>query len=481
MKMRSIVVAFALIASAAAIAEVGVSVDFGKVVAPFRPALHSAGFSPPYRNIPAEAGRIRDLGVEYVRTHDLALVNPGARIFDNHFIFPLANLDATKPENYYFAATDWMVKKQLDAGLKIFWRLGTSIEHTGTTHFNAEIPKDFDKIAESFAGTVRHYVRGWAGGMTNAVEYWEIWNEPDGKNNMWSFTGVDDNDPKANRNDERRDLFVKFFVTVLKRLRSEFGDTIKVGGPALCDMDESWFRPILRACKAAGVRPDFLSWHEYGIKPHRVIEQVEAAHRMCVEEGFPKMAFINNEYHYWPKRGWKYQGAKDSPAEFNDIDSAAYTLTVLSLLQTSRYSQAYFYGIGNRNYGYLDADTWLYNKNYYALMWFGELRRACRDICASTSTDLHVTPFAMKSADGRTAKLLVTDYCGTDANITVEVAGLGNVTNVNAEILSYTRHPGEMQIDLRDPEPFAVEYKDNKVKLEKPDRFSAAWMLTFEL
>ena len=87
----------------------------------------------------------------------------------------------------------------------------------------------------------------------------------------------------------------------------------------------------------------------------------------------------------------------------------------------------------------------------------------------------------MKSADGRTAKLLVTDYCGTDADIAVEIAGLGNVTNVNAEILSYTRHPGEMQIDLRDPEPVAVEFKDNKVKLEKPDRFSAAWMLTFEL
>ena len=50
--MKNRVTVFVVMMAAIANAEVGVSVDFGKVVAPFRPALHSAGFSPWYRHSP---------------------------------------------------------------------------------------------------------------------------------------------------------------------------------------------------------------------------------------------------------------------------------------------------------------------------------------------------------------------------------------------------------------------------------------------
>ena len=62
MMRRMTIIAFAAIMAAIATAEVGVSVDFGKVVAPFRPALHSAGFSPWYGHVPMAAQRIRELG-----------------------------------------------------------------------------------------------------------------------------------------------------------------------------------------------------------------------------------------------------------------------------------------------------------------------------------------------------------------------------------------------------------------------------------
>ena len=154
------------------------------------------------------------------------------------YVFPLMHLDPSDPKNYFFDTTDFMLDLQYAIGQKPFYRLGTSIEHTGLVHFAAEIPKDFDKMAEAFAGIMRHCLKGWGdpNGKVRPIEYWEIWNEPDGRNNMWSFNGgYDDGDPVNNRNAERRDLFVKFFVKVLKRLKSEFPD-VKIGGPALCYM-----------------------------------------------------------------------------------------------------------------------------------------------------------------------------------------------------------------------------------------------------
>ena len=342
MKKIMLMAAFAALAAGAA----DVTADFTQTTAKFRPALHSSGYSALYERAHAAKwdAYVKEMNFDYVRTHDLALLNCGARIFDTHFIFPLQHLDAKDPRNYYFKPTDFMMKLQQDLGLKIFFRLGTSIEHTGLVHFNAEIPADFHKMAEVFAGTVRHYTTGWADGMQNAVGYWEIWNEPDGSNNMWSFNGgIDDRDPKNNRNAERRELFVKFFVKVLKRLKAEFPDQ-KIGGPALCTMREDWFRPLLQACKAEGLTPDFLSWHYYGNNPDAIFDMAARAQKMCEEEGFPKLEFIINEWHYICKSGWGRNAPTRAPDDMNDINSACFSLTTLSRLQTSRYDQAYFYG-----------------------------------------------------------------------------------------------------------------------------------------
>ena len=306
-------------------------------------------------------------------------------------------------------------------GQKTFFRLGTSIEHTGLRHFAAEIPKDFDKMAEAFAGTVRHFVKGWGdpAGKIRPIEYWEIWNEPDGANNMWSFNGSDDRDPENNRNAERHDLFVKFFVKALKRIKSEFPG-VKVGGPALCSMRDDWFRPILRACKAEGVAPDFISWHCYGSDPDRMFAMTDAADSMCREEGFPGMEFIINEWHFMSKDGGARKSSVRSPDGMNDINSACYSLAVLSRLQTSRFDQAYFYGCRFfGNYGFYSYETEELNKNFYAMKAFGGIKRDCADICASASMDKAVTAFAASSADGKKAVLLVTDYNGDAMRIPV--------------------------------------------------------------
>ena len=472
MMFKTMLVSTALVALSAGAAQV--TADFTQTTAKFRPALHSSGYSALYERAHAAKwdGYVKEMNFEYTRTHDHALINNGARIFDTHFIFPLQHLDARDPSNYYFKPTDFMVRLQRDLGLKIFFRLGTSIEHTGLVHFNAEIPSDFDKMAEVFAGTIRHYNNGWADGMRNACQYWEIWNEPDGSNTMWSFNGgVNDHDPKNNRNAERRELFVKFFVKVLKRLKGEFPE-LKIGGPALCTMREDWFRPLLRACKAEGVAPDFLSWHYYGNDPDRIFQMADQAQKMCEEEGFPKIEFIINEWHYICKAGWGRNAATRAPDDMNDINSACFTLTTLSRLQTSRYDQAYFYGCRHYgNWGYRDYNSGEPNKNFYALKTFGEIKRDCTEICASTSSDKAVTAFAAKSADGKRGKLLVTDLFGRDSTISVQVKGVAPAKNVQAVVLSFEKNL----------ESVPVSVKNGTFTLRKPDAYSSAFLITFDL
>ena len=260
-------------------------------------------------------------------------------------------------------------------------------------------------------------------------------------------------------------------MKVLKRLKSEFPN-VKVGGPALCSMREDWFRPILRACKAEGLRPDFLSWHCYSNDPDRMFKMVEDADKMCKEEGFDGLEFIINEWHYFCKAGWGKNAKVRAPDNMNDINSACYSLTILSRLQTSRYDQAYFYGCRfYGNWGFFNYETKELNKSFYAMKTFGEIKKYSADICASASTGKDVTAFATKSADGKKAFLLVTDYNGRDMHIPVSVKGVEGAKKVTARVLSFEK----------DLEPFPVNVKNGKFTLSKPDAYSAAFLITFDL
>ena len=269
--------------------------DFTQEIGCLRKALHSSGWAPRSypRSIQNDDANVAAMNLTYARTHDWALVNDGQRVVDYQYIFPLFHLDAKDPTNYLFEPTDHLLGLARNIGLDIFYRLGTSIEHTGNIHFNARVPKDFDKTAEIFAGIIRHYNKGWANGHQWNIKYWELWNEPDGITNMWWL-------PEAEGGKDRekmRDLFIKLFVKCLKRLKAEFPE-VKVGGPALCSMKPWYFRPLLQACKDAGVAPDFISWHYYGSNPDAMVKSADDARKMCDEYGFTKCELILNEWHY---------------------------------------------------------------------------------------------------------------------------------------------------------------------------------------
>jgi len=476
------------------------SVDFNDEIGKVRPELHSAGFGPTICGFSDElVSDIRSMGLKAARTHDWALACPNQRVCDIHHLFPLAHLDAADPKNYCFGPTDCLLQRTREQmGLDVFFRFGTSIEHSGKDiHFNARIPEDFDKVAEIFAATVRHYNRGWANGYEWGIRDWEIWNEPDGNNNMWCLPGGDEGWVVKTDEDKakfkiRSEKFADMFVKCLKRVKGEFGDTVRVGGPALTE----WFaigghnsigflKVTLDRCKAAGVAPDFISWHHYTEDPEIIRRSIEDARKLCDGYGFTKCQLVINEWHYfgYSQYDWAELGSSDpvrrklaweGPASHSNIDSAAFTLAVLSRFQTSPLDQAFYYGCGARGtWGYKDYNENKY-KDFYALQMFGELMNGYTTICRGDEAvprELSlVTAFAAKAADGRKA-LLVSDYRSQAyKKIDVKVAGVRPDAKVSAELLDYSH----------DRTPAEFTFKDGLLTLKRPYTESSVFLVRFE-
>lgn len=463
------------------------SVNFNEATVPVRPALHSSGFGPLVCSCPmgsigdfkAAVDDIRSMGFAAARTHDWAIVNASQRVCDYFFIFPLMHLDAKDPRNYFFGPTDYLLKRtREETGLDVFYRLGTSIEHSGDkVHFNALVPEDFEKVAEIFAGTVRHYNRGWADGHTWGIKYWEIWNEPESYINMWCRPG-------NTSYFEYRELYCKFFVTCLKRLKGEFPD-IKVGGPALWRMNEDYFRYLFGECRKAGVKPDFISWHHYEEDPSIIAEATRLARKICDESGLEDCELIINEWHYLCHEDYGWKGYKttdpvkrrklyEGPRGLVNIDSSCYNIAVLSQMQTSKLDQAYYYGCGHTgNWGYRDDYCRKY-KIYYGLKMFGDFLKGYPQLCASEGEDPPKSPvttvLAGRSLDGKRRAILVSDYRMRRERLDIDVLGVPPGAKVTAHVHDHTH----------DFAPVEAAFADGKLTLRKSDAESAAFLVEFE-
>ena len=147
-------------------------------------ALHGVNNAPV--RIGGEQREFKRAGIPYMRTHDTSFAWGGTHYVDIPNVFPDFDADENDPANYDFAFTDEFLKPIVAAGTKVFYRLGVTIEnYSHIRNYHARPPKDFAKWARICEHVVRHYNEGWKDGFRWNIEYWEIWNEPDGGSMMW--------------------------------------------------------------------------------------------------------------------------------------------------------------------------------------------------------------------------------------------------------------------------------------------------------
>ena len=442
-----------------------ITADFNVQTGTVRRELYCSGLHPfiSTRHIDDFFDAFKDLRFYMVRNHDWAHNNTDQRLIDVHHIFPLMHLDPSDERNYYFAPSDEAIRLTYEAGSKVFYRLGTSIEHTEGIHFNTNPPEDFDKYAEVCAAIVRHYTKGWNNGFHYDMPYWEIWNEPDLKNGaMWTGSA---------------EQFALFFAIVLKRLKTEFPE-LKVGGPAHTVFSPCLIDMIKAECDKLDVTPDFYSYHIYSNNLDAMRSVATEPRKYLDKIGWNKTESILNEWHFI--RSWvgvhsnlteeSYNYSINSRDGLMGINSAAFNVASFCIFQNSPLDYSFYYGCGTGNWGVYRPSR-LPNKNFYSLIM---MRDMVYDFPKKTTVsgcdEQTQCAIAGLSEDGSKAAMLLGDLYGISTDIPVEIKGF-----------DFKKATCIALDDIRDNVPIPLQPdNDGILHLMKNEPGSAAFMLILE-
>ena len=308
----------------------------------------------------------RTLEIPFVRNHDASFCSPygGEHTVDVHAIFPDFSKDADDPSSYDFARTDRYLKTIAEGGSKVFYRLGSKIEHA-PEKYGTKVPADFKKWAVICEHIIRHYNEGWANGFKMDIEYWEIWNEPD-------LSAVQEHKPTWQGTDEE---FFQMYRITAQHLKKCF-PKLKIGGPALAGV-LPWAEKFLAAMKVSPRVPlDFFSWHFYGNNPITGVEKAQIVRKMLDENGYRKTESILNEWNYI--RNWHTQFVY-SIRQIIGLKGAAFNAAVMSRMQDAPLDMLMYYDARPCAFnGLFDFYTYAPLKSYYVFAVWAKLVRLGR-------------------------------------------------------------------------------------------------------
>lgn len=187
-----------------------------------------------------------DIGFSYIRGHGL--------FCDDMAIYHTYEEDGVFKEEYNFTYVDMVFDDYQALGIKPFVELGFMPEQLASgsqTVFywkgNTTPPVDYTKWANLVVATINHWIDRYT---REEVITWpfEVWNEP--------------NLPGFWKNADMEEYFKLYDVT--SKAVKECDPRIRVGGPAICGVDdERWLRCFLEYCSKSKTPLDLVTRHAY--------------------------------------------------------------------------------------------------------------------------------------------------------------------------------------------------------------------------
>lgn len=375
-------------------------VDFQKKVGPMKP-VHGVNNGPITCNFTQDATEyFREAAIPFSRLHDTEYPFGSGEFVDVSCVFKNPDADPSDPANYNFALTDLYLQKILDAGTKIIYRLGNSIEHQPIKR-HIHPPKDNLQWARICEGIIRHVNEGWGDGHHMDIQYWEIWNEPDLTDRMWTGTP---------------EQFYELYAVTAAYLKDKFPH-LKIGGPAFCGPWKSEFREGFFQYISQRKAPlDFFSWHGYIHTVEEAVQAAQAAREILDEYGYSQAESIYDEWNYvrsWADCGESYQ-------VIQTMKGAAFDAGVLTALQKGPVDIANYYDAQLKMAGAwcglfakapMRAHAGLQPvrplKGYYAFKAFGELYRLGTQVFSSIGGK---GLYALAASDGAVGRVLLVNF-----------------------------------------------------------------------
>lgn len=310
-------------------------IDFSKECGNVKP-MHSVNNGPVYKFAADQRitniDHFRAAGIPYARNHDASFDSTygGEHTVDVNMIFTDWSKDADDPASYDFVLTDEYLRVIEAGGAKVFYRLGSKIEHW-SKKYNTLPPADFQKWAIVCEHIIRHYTEGWADGFHMDIEYWEIWNEPD--------LDRDDSEHKRCWGGTAAQ-FYELFCVAFKHLKACFPH-LKIGGPACAGMNVEWVGNFFTKLNEENIKPDFFSWHIYSATVEKVQALIRLARELLDKNGFTETESILNEWNYvrgWVDDDWIYSLKADK-----NIKGAAFIASTMCMSQYEALDNLMYY------------------------------------------------------------------------------------------------------------------------------------------
>ena len=412
-----------------------VTVDVSRVKGAINP-LHGVNNGPVTGNFSQDATKwFRRAHIPYSRLHDPEYPFGSGEYVDLHCIFKDFSADVDDPESYNFALTDAYLQSILDAGTKIIYRLGTTIEHQPIKRHILP-PEDYDKWIDICIHVIRHYNEGWADGFHMNIEYWEIWNEPDLETRFptrRTWTGT-------------REEFFELYCRAALRLKKEFPH-LKIGGPALS-------RPILPYAEAffahlaaskERIPLDFFSWHGYVDKKEGLAGvrlRADTARALLEKYGYPEAESIYDEWNYV----WDWNQMSKSYEIMGNMQGTAFCAGFFCVMQECKVDKAMYYdaqlleqewfcGLFRkaklRSFDAVRSEVEV-RKTYYAFEAFGKLYELGQEVSSAVKgEDLYGC--AAVDADRTKCAVLLSHFCLGDSKtkeVSLDFQGLRGKTTV---------------------------------------------------